>query len=93
MEEKAHQVAELLKVLANEQRLLILCALIEEKMSVTDLMSHTPTLSQSALSQHLALLRAHNIVQGEKSGLNVIYSISDPRIIEVLSVLKHHYCT
>lgn len=93
MEEKARFVADLLKVLANEHRLLILCALAKGPQSVTELMTFVPKISQSALSQHLARLRAHGIVQGEKSGLNMIYSIADPRVNEVLMVQKQYYCT
>ena len=53
MEEKAKKIAELLKLLANEQRLLILCALMHGRKNVSEIHGHTPNITASALSQHL----------------------------------------
>ena len=92
MEEQAKQIAELLKVLANENRLLILCALMEEPMTVGSLLKKTPAITQPAMSQHLGLLKAHGITDCRKSGQNVTYSIADHRVEEVIRVLKKHYC-
>jgi DNA-binding HxlR family transcriptional regulator len=92
MEQKAKQIAELLKVLANEYRLLILCELGRGPKTVSGLWEKVPAISQSALSQHLALLKAHGIVDHVKSGQNVTYSIADHRVEQVLSVLKEYYC-
>ena len=92
MEEKAKQVANLLKVLANENRLLIFCALMEQPMNVTELKQRITGITQSALSQHLALLKAHGILDSDKTGQNVIYHISDERVSEIIQVLKKHYC-
>ena len=55
MEEKAKKIAELLKLLANEQRLLILCALMHGRKNVSEIHGHTPNITASAL-QHLNLL-------------------------------------
>ena len=57
MEEQAKKIAELLKLLANEQRLLILCALIQGPMTVGNIHAFTPNITASALSQHLSQLR------------------------------------
>jgi DNA-binding transcriptional ArsR family regulator len=92
MEQKAKQLAGLLRVLANENRLLILCALQKEPMTVSALGEKIPGITQSALSQHLSLMRAHGIVDCVKSGQNVAYSILDERILDVMSVLRTHYC-
>ncbi len=92
MERKAKQIAELLKVLANENRLLILCELIKEPKTVSSLGEKMPNITQSALSQHLALLKAHGILDFSKSGQSVTYSIADHRVEEVISVLKKYYC-
>lgn len=92
MEKDAKKIAELLKVLANEHRLLILCALLEGPMTVGALAERAGSISQSALSQHLALLKAHGILESEKNGLNVTYAIEDDRVKEVIDVLKKYYC-
>lgn len=92
MEERAKQIAELLKVLANENRLLILCALMQQAMTVGEIAKHTPNITQSALSQHLSMLKAHGILDSNKSGQNISYSIADHRVEEVILVLKKHYC-
>lgn len=90
--EQARAVAELLKVLANENRLLIVCYLIEKPMTVSELHEKIDNLTQSALSQHLAMLKAHKILASNKSGLNITYSIHDKKISKVIEVLKENYC-
>ncbi len=92
MEEKAKIIAELLKVLANENRLLILCSLIEGPQTVSGLAQKVPNITQSALSQHLSLLRAHGILDFAKQGQSVTYSIADRRVEEIMDVLRKHYC-
>ena len=92
MERRAKQIAELLKVLANEYRLLILCELSKGPKTVSSLGEKMPNITQSALSQHLALLKAHGILDFLKSGQSVTYSIADHRVEEVMSVLKKYYC-
>lgn len=92
MEHRAKQIAELLKVLANENRLLILCELSKRPKTVSSLKEKMPNITQSALSQHLALLKAHGILDSVKSGQSVTYSISDQRVQQVMSVLKEYYC-
>lgn len=92
LEEQAKQLAGLLKLLANENRLMILCLLIEGPKSVGRLSAGIPRITQPALSQHLALLRAHGIVQSAKSGQTITYRIADSRIENVIDLLKQHYC-
>jgi len=92
LEEKAKQIAELLKVLANENRLMIFCGLMERPMTVSELAKVAPKITQSALSQHLALLKAHGILDFNKSGQNVTYSIADHRVDEIINILKKYYC-
>mgnify|MGYP002409858920 CR=1 FL=1 len=92
MEERAKQIAELLKVLANENRLLILCALMKQPLTVGDIAKYVPNITQSALSQHLSLLKAHGILDFHKSGQSITYSIADHRVEEVIFVLKKYYC-
>lgn len=92
MEEKAKKIAELLKVLANENRLLILCALIKQPMTVGEIAKYVPNITQSALSQHLALLKAHGVLDFVKSGQCITYSIADLRVEKIVDVLKKYYC-
>jgi len=92
LEEGAKQIATLLKVLANENRLMIFCALTEGPMAVGEIAKCVPKISQSALSQHLALLRAHGILDFNKNGQSVTYFVADTRVGEVIHVLKKHYC-
>ncbi|MDR2134774.1 MAG: metalloregulator ArsR/SmtB family transcription factor [Treponema sp.] len=92
MGEKSKQIAALLKMLANENRLLIFCALMGGALTVTEIAEKTPGITQSALSQHLALLRASGILDCEKSGQNISYRIADTRVREIIRVLKKYYC-
>lgn len=92
MKEKARELADILKVLANENRLLILCALEEQSLSVNDIMKRTGDITQSGVSQHLSILKAYGILDCEKQGQQVIYRISDLKIIPVMKVLKEQYC-
>ena len=85
-------IAELLKVLANENRLLIVCYLLETPMTVSQLHQNINNLTQSALSQHLAMLKAHRILDSNKNGLSITYSIQDERVRKVMKVLKDNYC-
>lgn len=90
--EEAQQVADLLKMLANENRLMILCLLIQEPMTVGHLLEKIPNITQSAISQHLGLLKAYGILKSTKLGQSVTYSIEDRRVEEVIKVLKKYYC-
>jgi DNA-binding transcriptional ArsR family regulator len=92
METKAKKVAELLKILANENRLLILCALIEGEKTVNEIAGYVPKITPSALSQHLTLLKTAGILRSDKQGMYVAYSIADPRVAEVIDTLKKYYC-
>lgn len=93
MIEEAKEVSELLKVLANENRLLVVCYLIEEPMTVSQLNSKLDHLTQSALSQHLSVLKAHRVLESNKNGLNIVYSIRDARVIKLIQCLRDNYCS
>ncbi len=93
MEEKAKIVAELLKMMANEYRMLILCALTEETLTVSQIHEFVPGITASALSQHLSQLKRGGILESQKQGLNVYYKIADKRVLELLAVLKEQYCS
>lgn len=90
--EQAATAARLLKLLGNEYRLLILCSLIAHgELKVGDLVEEVG-LSQSALSQHLALLREDGLVSFRRESQTLYYRISDPRAARILKVLKTMYC-
>ena len=84
-------VADLLKQLSNKYRLMILCALSEDELSVGQLNERIP-LSQSALSQHLAKLRDNEIVETRRESQTIYYQVSNPKIKALLEVLQAHYC-
>jgi len=92
VEEKVKEITALLKVLANENRLLILCELIKGAKTVGALGEKLSHITQPALSQHLMLLKAHGILDSTKAGQNVTYAIADHRMEEIISVLRKHYC-
>ncbi|MBC2581721.1 helix-turn-helix transcriptional regulator [Clostridium sp. DJ247] len=92
MLDKAKEISELLKVLSNENRLMIVCHLIDKPMTVSELHEKLNHLTQSALSQHLSILKAHKILNSNKSGLTITYSIQDDRIVELIETLKANYC-
>lgn len=92
MEEQAKVIAELLKLLANEYRLLILCALIHGRKNVSEIHTYTPGITASALSQHLNQLKHAGILGSEKQGMNVLYWIKDERVISLIDAIKEQYC-
>ena len=92
MEEQAKRIAELLKLLANEHRLLILCALMQGKMTVGEIHKYSPHITASALSQHLSQMKAAGILSSEKQGMNVVYEIEDQRVIALMESIKKQYC-
>ena len=91
VEEETKHIALLLKMLANENRLMILCALMEGPKSVSDLAKRVPNITQSALSQHLTLLKSQRILDFCKYGQSITYSIADGRVIEIIMALKKNY--
>jgi DNA-binding transcriptional ArsR family regulator len=91
-ERKAAQAAGLLKLLANENRLLILCRLaLAREMSVNDL-AEAVGLSQSALSQHLAKMRDEGLLATRRQAQTVFYRMADPNAARLLALLKTIYC-
>jgi DNA-binding transcriptional ArsR family regulator len=87
----ASEAANLLRALGNEQRLSILCCLLDGPLSVGQI-NEQVELSQSALSQHLAVLREHGLVQTEKQAQTVYYSVPQGPARKVLAVLQGIYC-
>ncbi len=89
---QAAEAVSVLKSIAHEGRLLVLCYLSEAgEMSVGELAERVG-LSQSALSQHLGKLRAEGLVATRKQAQTVYYRIGQPKVLTLLSVLHDLYC-
>lgn len=80
-----------LKLLANEDRLLLLCQLSQGEMCVSDL-EQKLGIHQPTLSQQLGVLRNEGVVNTRREGKNIFYSVADPAMLEILSVLYRLYC-
>ena len=92
LERKASEAAQLLKLLANENRLLILCRLaLAREVSVNDL-ADAVGLSQSALSQHLAKMREEGLLSTRREAQTVFYRIAEADVARLLKLLKSIYC-
>lgn len=87
----AGDAAQLLKALANEKRLLVLCMLAEGERSVGELNAMLD-LSQSALSQHLAVLREEGLVDTRREAQTIYYSVTPGPALEVIRTLHGIYC-
>ncbi|MGE3244782.1 MAG: ArsR/SmtB family transcription factor [Beijerinckiaceae bacterium] len=89
---RADEVARTLSALANPRRLQILCHLISAGETNVTGLAGPSGLSQSALSQHLKLMRAEGLVRSRKAGLNVFYAIADQRVADLVASLERIYC-
>lgn len=87
----AVRAASLMRLLGNEKRLMVLCQLSGAELSVGQLQARVG-LSQSALSQHLALLREQAIVATRRDGQTIFYRISDPAAVRVIATLAELFC-
>ncbi|OWV97357.1 ArsR family transcriptional regulator [Rhizobium sp. R72] len=85
-----HEEARLLALLANEKRLLIACLLLDNELNVGELAKRVG-LSQSALSQHLARLRAGSIVKTRRDAQTIYYSTTHYGVRKILSTLNEIY--
>lgn len=92
MRPHAGRAASLLKALANEQRLMILCHLVPGPLSVGEL-NERVSLSQSALSQHLGILRESGIVATRREAQSIIYSLRPGVAARILELLHEKYCS
>ncbi len=89
--ERADAAATFLKALGHEGRLLILCHLITGPKSVTELEALLSS-RQAAVSQQLARLRLEGLVQARREGQAIYYSILDPKVAEMVSLLNRMFC-
>ena len=91
-EKQAVEVAGILRALANERRLMILCQLVEGGESNVNALAEAVGLSQSALSQHLARMREEGLVTFRRESQTLWYCIADPRIEQLFATLHRLFC-
>ena len=87
----AAQAVSVLKLLANEDRLLLLCQLSQGECCVSELEQQLG-IRQPTLSQQLGVLRSEDAVNTRREGKNIFYSVADPATLEILAVLYRLYC-
>lgn len=92
LQDRAEEAAALLRALANPDRLLLLCRLVEGECSVGDLGVATG-IGQPSLSQQLAVLRAERLVNTRRDGQRVHYRITSPEAMAVLRTLHELFCS
>ncbi|RFC62748.1 transcriptional regulator [Fulvimarina endophytica] len=91
-EAKANEVATILKAVANEKRLMLLCRLLDMGEANVGTLAEAVGLSQSALSQHLTVLREQGIVAYRRESQTLWYRIADPRIEALFGTLQGLFC-
>ncbi len=92
MQERAEEAAQLLKTLANAQRLRVLCLLVGREMTVGQINDELSDLSQSALSQHLAKLRDEGMVSTRRESQTIWYRLVEGPAQGVIATLYGIYC-
>lgn len=91
MQQHAQEASKLLKALASDKRLLILCQLTQGESSVGELVD-TLGMGQSSLSQHLAVLRNEELVQTRREAQTIFYRLNDGPVQQVMQTLYQIYC-
>ena len=91
MAKHAAEAGNLLRAMASEHRLMVLCSLMPGERSVSQLMEQVP-LAQSALSQHLAVLRRERLVETRRAGQTVYYSLKPGPALDIIQVLYSSFC-
>ncbi|MFA0813108.1 ArsR/SmtB family transcription factor [Microbulbifer epialgicus] len=91
MRESAGQAANMLRSLANQDRLVLLCQLSQEELNVGELEARLG-IRQPSLSQQLGILRREGLVDTRKEGKHVYYRVADQRVLTLLQTLYQLYC-
>jgi DNA-binding transcriptional ArsR family regulator len=86
------EASEAMQAMAHPLRLKILCLISNQELSVLEIVEAVGT-SQSNISQHLAVLRDHAIIESRKEANKVFYRIPDPRILKMISLTREIFCT
>lgn len=91
LRQAAAQAVAALKLLANEDRLLLLCQLSQGELCVSELEAQLG-IRQPTLSQQLGVLRAEGVVSTRRQGKNIYYRIADPAMLDIVAVVHRLYC-
>jgi len=91
LQANADRASEVLKVIANGVRLMLVCQLAEGAKSVSQLQANVG-ISQSAVSQHLALLREHRVVEAHRRGQSVYYVLASKEVAALMKTLHQQFC-
>lgn len=91
MQAAASNACALLKVLANPDRLLLMCQLSKGELSVGELAGQLG-IRQPTLSQQLGVLRENELVATRRDGKNIFYSVASPQALAVMGVLYQQFC-
>jgi ArsR family transcriptional regulator, virulence genes transcriptional regulator len=92
LQARAAEAAALLRLLANENRLLLLCHMAGSGEITVGELTTAIGLSQSAVSQHLAMLREAGLVATRREAQSIHYRLADPKAAHLLQVLRDLYC-
>lgn len=87
----AKEVSQVLKILSNPDRLAILCYIDNDEKNVNSIVEHTE-ISQPQVSQYLAQMKKNNILESNRQWREILYKISDKKILNILQSLKKIYC-
>lgn len=91
LQENAKRVAEILKVLAHETRLQVICCIGTGERTVLD-MANVLNVGQSCLSQHLGKMRTIGILSVRREGNQSFYSVTDPKMLDLVKAIKQNLC-
>jgi len=91
LEKNASKACDLLGAMANRSRLMIMCQLAGGEKSVSELQPLIG-LSQSALSQHLAVLRRKNLVRTRRDGQSIYYALTSGEAASIMHTLHEQFC-
>jgi DNA-binding transcriptional ArsR family regulator len=91
LRESATKACSLLKVLANEDRLLILCHLTQGERNVSQI-EELVSIFQPTLSQQLTILRQEGLVNTRREGKYIYYSLASFEIIQIMQTMSKLYC-
>ena len=91
LEENAGQATAFLKALSHPKRLLVLCNLVDGNLTSGEL-AEKLEISHPNLSQHLAKLKAMDLVATERSATTITYRIADPRVAQIIGALQDMFC-
>jgi len=92
LEERVGEATRMLRLLANERRLLVLCHLLTRGEMSVGALADAVQLSQPALSQHLAQMRAAGLVATRREAQTIWYRVADPKVKRLVEVLHELYC-